>query len=216
MNSRFSDSTIINYCADKALQRFALVSWPTPQTPGCCQIYCARLKKSQIITAESANFLRFKNSNDFLDLIAIAASSNESKLVISEIMQQNEPNKTGFQKTTQLVVPTAGAFNFVVGLEADNKRGLIFLVWKSGHVAVHDVQTATALCSIHASASIMTTVLTKTGNLLMLDPNGNMFEAILRNECLISYLECQGNLEMVVELAIRLDVSGCRGLFNER
>lgn len=211
LSQRTLTGVAVNYRANETLKwlLLATASVSGSRVVGCCQLFSVERSCSQILDADAAVFTSVilpRNSTPYELLAFVTCSEAGGKLSIALLNKQKQGEQPFFRKTEDLELPKGASDDFPVAMEAESRLGVIFVVWKSGFVGAHDVETGRKVCSVQFGAfGMFATVPRSTGGILLLNKLGQLMSVSFRDECVVPYLEGR-DLQLAVRLSLRAGI----------
>jgi len=184
---------------------------------GVLQLYAVDLKKSQpVLDAPAACFIQ-------LTLDGKAAPSNLLCMTMRaqgqcRIMIKELDNDKSFAKAEELKLPN-GDQDFVVNMLPDPKHGMLFLLTKSGHLMIYEVQSCKCIFSrqVTQTTFFVSGSNADTGGVVAADTSGRVVSFSMDEENLVPFVtNVLADVEMGIKLAQRFNLGGADGVFKKQ
>jgi len=186
---------------------------------GVLQLYAVDMKKSQpVLDAPAACFInltldgRQDSSNLFCFTMRTGGST---RIMIKELGVDKD---VAFTRAEEMQLPNADQ-DFVVNMLPDPKHGMLFMLTKSGHLMIYEIQSCKCIYTrqVTNTTYFVSGSNAETGGIVAADTTGRVVQFSIDEENLVPYVSTAlQDIEMGVKLAQRFNLGGADNMFKKQ
>eukprot|EP00659_Diplonema_papillatum_P009674 gene9674-15021_t len=224
---RREECQILNYRTDETLSWLLLVGIATDAVrkgKGIVQLYSVDKDVHTIIDGHAACFCKFKlpGTMQTINLLCIASGGPSPQCFIAEVPLPNQPMSGQFNKVT-VPLPITEPQDFPLGLHADEPKGLLYILCRSGWCYVMDVQTGTLIHQEKVSGSpenvnVFTSAKQHHYNgVLSVNTKGDVMLCHINEKTIVQWVQQRlNNQALALRIATSANLGGADDLFRQR
>eukprot|EP01061_Rhynchopus_euleeides_P041560 TRINITY_DN72735_c0_g1_i1.p1 TRINITY_DN72735_c0_g1~~TRINITY_DN72735_c0_g1_i1.p1 ORF type:complete len:1707 (+),score=915.97 TRINITY_DN72735_c0_g1_i1:88-5208(+) len=224
MFAREGSCQVLNYRTDEEHQWLLLIGIDTARK-GIVQLFSVDKGQNKVLDGHAVCFCKFKppTAAEPINLMCIAngAATNPS-VFIAEVPGANQQLSGTFEKVTAQI-PLNEANDFPVGMHANDKQGILYILCRSGWCYLMDVQSGTVLHQEKISGSpentpvFVTTKDEKTGGVLSVNTKGEVRLVHINDATIVQWVSQRlGNQALALRIATCANLRGADDLFIQR